>query len=147
MKDRGRYSYSNCGSWRENPEIEMDSTYYDYHEDLLENSKEALISIIEEAAKRDVRVVGVIFPQSPAYAETGAFGRYGLRRSRAEKLIEELQALNKKYPNFVVMDENKMGEHDYTDNMAVDEDHLCYGGAGLLSYRLNNLLLSWEQEK
>jgi hypothetical protein len=45
------------------------------------------------------------------------------------------------------MDENKMGKHDYTDNMAVDEDHLCNGGAGLLSYRLNELLLSWEKKK
>ena len=147
MKDRGRYSYSNCSSWRENPEIEMDSTYYDSREYLLEDCKKALISIIEEAAKRNIRVVGVIFPQSPAYKETGAFGRYGLRRSRAKKLIDELSSLNKKYPNFLVMDENKMGKHDYTDNMAVDEDHLCNGGAGLLSYRLNELLLSWEKKK
>ena len=56
-------------------------------------------------------------------------------------------ALSKKYPNFVLMDENKMGNHNYSDMMAVDEDHLCYGGAGVLTNRLNTLLLSWEQKE
>jgi len=107
---------------------------------------DALLAIIQEAAKRDIRVVGVIFPQSPAYAKTGAFGRYGLRRSSAKKLIAELEGLKKKYPNFVLMDENKMGEHDYTDAMAIDEDHLCYAGSIQMSKRLNKLLLSLEAE-
>ena len=147
MKDRGRYSNANCGSWREEPEIEQDSLYLDEHRNLIDDSKDALLTIIKEAAKRDIRVVGLIFPQSPAYAETGAFGRYGLRRSSAEKLINELKSLNKEYPNFVVMDENKMGKHDYTNMMAVDEDHLCYGGSVVLTSRLNDLLLSWEAKK
>jgi hypothetical protein len=147
MKDRGRYANANCGSWREEPEIEQDSLYLDEHRNLIDDSKDALLTIIKEAAKRDIRVVGLIFPQSPAYAETGAFGRYGLRRSSAEKLINELKSLNKEYPNFVVMDENKMGKHDYTNMMAVDEDHLCYGGSVVLTSRLNDLLLSWEAKK
>jgi hypothetical protein len=114
---------------------------------LIEDSKSALISIVKEAAKRDIRVVGLIFPQSPAYAKTGAFGRYGLRRSTAKKLIDELKALNKKYPNFVLVDENKMGKHDYSNSMAIDEDHLCSGGSFILTSHLNDLLLSWENKK
>ncbi len=147
LKDRGRYTGTQCNSWNEEPEIEQDSTYYDERQYLIDDSKEALISIIKEAAKRDIRVVGLIFPQSPAYAETGAFGRYGMRRSVAKKLIEELTALNKKYRNFVLVDENKMGKHNYADLMAVDEDHLCYGGSTILTNRLNEFLLSWENEK
>lgn len=147
MKDRGRYSKPTCASWRDNPEIELDSNYLDVHHKLIDDSMDALLSIIKEAAERDIRVVGVIFPQSPAYAETGAFGRYGLRRSTAKKLISEIDALSKKYPNFVLMDENKMGDHNYSDKMAIDEDHLCYAGAGVLTNHLNSLLLSWEQKK
>ncbi len=147
MKERGRYSAITCNSWRDDPEIEQDSSFFDDLQNLIDDSKDALISIIEESAKRNIRVVGVIFPQSPAYAKTGAFGRYGLRRSTAKKLIGELEALSKKYPNFVLMDENKMGKHDYTNKMAVDEDHLCYGGSVVLTSRLNNLLLSWEAKK
>ena len=147
MKERGCYTNVTCNSWREEPDIEQDSTYFDEHQNLIDDSKAALVSIIKEAAKRNIRVVGVIFPQSPAYAKTGVFGRYGMRRSTAKKLIRELEDLNKEYPNFVVMDENKMGEHDYSDKMAIDEDHLCYGGGVILTTRLNNLLLSWENKK
>ena len=147
MKDRGRYTSTVCKSWNEEPEIEQDSTYYDEHMNLIDDSKNALISIIKEAAKRDIRVVGLIFPQSPAYAKTGAFGRYGMRRSTAKTLIDELKALNKKYPNFVLMDENKMGKHSYSNMMAVDEDHLCSGGSVILTSHLNDLLLSWENKK
>ncbi len=147
MEDRGRYTAFVCNSWRDSPEIEKDSNYHDAHWNLIEDSKAALVSIIKEAAKRNIRVVGLISPQSPAYAKTGAFGRYGLRRSSAKKLIGELDALSKEYPNFKLMDENKMGKHDYTNKMAIDEDHLCYGGSVLLTSRLNELMLSWEKKK
>ena len=146
MKDRGRYLNASCNSWKDEPEIEQDSNYVDEHWNLIDDSMDALLTIIEESAKRNIRVVGVIFPQSPAYAKSGSFGRYGLRRTSAKKLIAELDGLKKKYPNFVLMDENKMGEHDYIDAMAIDEDHLCYAGATLLTSRLNKLLLSWEEE-
>ena len=144
MEDRGRYTVAECNSWRDDPEIEQDSNYLDAHWNLIEDSKAALVSIIKEAAKRNIRVVGVIFPQSPAYAKTGSFGRYGLRRSSAKKLISEIENLSKEYPNFVLMDENKMGKHDYSNDMAVDEDHLCYGGSVLLTSRLNKLLSTLE---
>ena len=148
MNDRGRYTNAYCQwEWKEKPEIEMDSTYYDQHKGIYNDSKNALIDIVKEAAKRDVRVIGLIFPQSPEYAKTGAFGRYGLRRSIAQKMISELEALNKKYPNFVLMDENKMGKHDYDGQMAIDEDHLCNAGAMRLTSRLNDVLLSLESKK
>lgn len=38
------------------------------------------------------------------------------------------------------MDENKMGDHDYTDAMAFDYDHLSYLGAAQLTHRLDSLL-------
>jgi len=147
LADRGRYLKHGCSSWKEDPEIEQDSMYLDKHWDLIENSMDALVSIIKEAKKRDIHVVGVIFPQSPAYAKTGAFGRYGLRRTSAKKLISQIDALSKKYPNFVLMDENNMGDHTYSNAMAIDEDHLCYGGANLFSSRLKDLLMSLEEKK
>ena len=147
MKDKGRYASNICDSWHDEPDIEQDSTYFDERRNLIDDSMDALVSIIKDAAKRDIRVVGVIFPQSPGYAKTGSFGRYGMRRSTAKKLIAEINSLSKKYSNFVLVDENKMGEHDYTDLMALDEDHLCSGGSVILSSRLNQVLLSWENKK
>lgn len=38
------------------------------------------------------------------------------------------------------MDENKMGDHDYTDEMAQDTDHLSPLGAEKLTLRLDSLI-------
>ncbi|HPW95315.1 MAG TPA: hypothetical protein PLT31_09040, partial [Fibrobacteraceae bacterium] len=76
--------------------------------------------------------------------ETGAFGRYGLKRSRAKMLIEEMNAFEDKYLNFYLMDENKMGDHDYTEEMAFDYDHLSVLGAVQLTSRLDSLLQTLE---
>ena len=42
--------------------------------------------------------------------------------------------------NFRLMDENKMGNHDYTEDMAIDYDHLSAIGAVQLTSRLDSLL-------
>ena len=38
------------------------------------------------------------------------------------------------------MDENKMGNHDYTDDMARDSDHLATEGAAQLTTRIDSLI-------
>jgi sugar phosphate isomerase/epimerase len=137
-----------CKPWSKNPDIEMDSLYYDDHPDRLENSMKAFKEILEKAEERGVGVVGVIFPQNPAYRKTGAFGRYGLRRSLAKEVIDDLKALEKTYPHFKLLDENKMGNHDYTDEMAQNRDHLSYKGAEQMTSRLDSVLktLRWTSK-
>ena len=44
----------------------------------------------------------------------------------------------------MLLDENKMGAHDYTDNMAKDTDHLSEAGAEQLTHRLDSLLRTLE---
>ena len=56
------------------------------------------------------------------------------------KLIQEIADLNITYPNFILMDENNMGNHDYTDDMANDTDHLSEAGAAKLTHRLDSLI-------
>ena len=49
------------------------------------------------------------------------------------------------YPHFVMMDENKFGEHDYTDEMAHDYDHLAATGALQFTARLDSLIKSLDK--
>jgi len=140
LDDRGRMLGTGCKPWSKKPDIEMDSLYYDDHPETLENSMKAFKEILEKAEERGVKVVGVIFPQNPAYRKTGAFGRYGLRRSLAKEVIDDLKALEKKYPHFKLLDENKMGKHDYDDDSAADEDHLCSRGAPQITKRIEAVL-------
>ena len=147
-EDMTRYRgllYRDCYFWGEtDPEIDIDSTFFDHNQKSIENSLEALKHIIERAEARGVTVVGVIFPMSPHYRNTGAFGRYGMRRSLAEKVIERLDSLAKAHSGFVLMDENKMGQHDYENQEAQDFDHLCVVGAQKFTRRLDSLLWNLE---
>ena len=81
--------------------------------------------------------------------DKGAFGRYGLRRSVAEKMIKIIKDYEKKYPHFILMDENKMGNHDYDDEKAFNCDHLSYKGAEKLTKRLDSLIqtlkINWDK--
>ncbi len=125
------------GGFNENP-IVGDSTWSDsraYAKDM-----DRLKKLIDYAKEKDVVLIGVVFPQSPYYKETGSFGRHGMRRSTADSLINVLKEWPKKYSNFVFVDENKMGNHDYTDEMAYDYDHLSYIGGQKLTAKLDSLI-------
>ena len=146
--ERGRYIANGCHSWGgKNPEIEQDSTIFDEHPEWIDNSMAALDSIIRVAANRNVTVIGIIFPQSPAYKKTGAFGRYGMRRSLAKKVIQRIEDMTHTYPNFIFWDRNKMGNHGYGDEYATDYDHLCHEGTILFSVQLDSLIRAIEKKK
>lgn len=101
------------------------------------DSLEAFIKVLDE---KGINAVGLVYPQSPLYRETGAYGRHGVPRSLAEQTLKHLDSLSLRYSNFILLDENKMGAHDYTDDMAMDYDHLSAVGAKRLSMRLDSLL-------
>lgn len=96
--------------------------------------------LISLASKQNIIVIGVVFPVSPFYKSTGAYSRHGLQRSHAVKIIEELQQMAAENSNFIFMDENKMGDHDYPTSMAFDYDHLNSAGAAQMSARVDSLI-------
>lgn len=108
---------------------------------------EKLKDVVRLAKENDITVIGVTFPISPYYKKTGTYGRHGLRRSHAEKIIDEVKALADEKSNFVFMDENKFGNHDYPSSMANDYDHLNKDGAKRLTLRLDSLVQSLGSSK
>ena len=132
--------YTPGNGWQGSP-VYVDSTYMDAEEPNPDKMLTAEIEdFIKEAESKNLYLIGIIFPQAPGYKETGAFGCYGLRRSVAEKMIKRIRKYEEKYPHFILMDENKMGEHDYDDDMAFNSDHLSYKGAEKLTKRLDSLI-------
>ena len=99
-----------------------------------------LKDIIRLAKERNIFVIGAILPISPYYKQTGAYGRHGMLRSHAEKLIEEIKTLAEGKSNFVVFDQNMLGDHDYPSSMSYDYDHLNRVGAKRFTARLDSLL-------
>ena len=139
-QDKLGYAAGPCDGWQGSP-VYIDTTYMDeFNKNPANMLLEEIEDIIKEAESKNIYLIGIIFPQSPGYKETGAFGRYGLRRSVAKEMIEKIQKFEEKYPHFKLMDENKMGDHDYTDEMALNHDHLSYKGAEKLTARLDSVI-------
>ena len=95
---------------------------------------------LKKAESRGIQVVAVIFPQNPRYRQTGSWGRYGPRRSKIPEILDSVRSLEHEFSNFHIMNENKMGHHDYVDVMAVNTDHLARPGAIRMTRRLDALL-------
>jgi len=108
---------------------------------------EKLKDLVRLAKMQNITVVGVTFPVSPYYKKTGSYSRHGMLRSHAEKLIEEMRRMEDENLNFIFMDENKMGNHDYPSSMAHDYDHLNKFGAEKFSARLDSLIKSLQKSK
>lgn len=129
-----------------NPTVLEDSTWMDTKASIYASNFDLLVSLIETCQEKDIYVIGVLFPLSPGFKETGAYGSRGLRRSEAPALIQQIADLSNTYSNFTLMDENKMGDHDYTDEMAANSAHLSALGAEQLTKRLDSLIQKLDLE-
>jgi hypothetical protein len=137
---RGLDSIPGASVWEEMPQVDSDSNLYRRSPGSYRTNFNSLKKMVETAHEKGIYFIGVVFPQNPNYKKTGAFGRYGIPRSEAPILLQEIADLSKTYPNFILFDENKMGDHDYTGDMAYDRDHLAYPGAIHFTARLDSLL-------
>lgn len=99
-----------------------------------------LETVIRMAQEKNILVVGVVYPQSPEYINTGAFGRHGMMRSTAKQVLEQIAQFDTSFSNFIFMDENKMGHHDYADSLAYDYDHLNMYGAQVITARIDSAI-------
>lgn len=120
--------------------VREDSCWMDEKSDIYRMNFGLLERLLQICKENDIFVIGVLFPQNPRYRDTGAYGYTGLRRSEAPALIQEISDLSKVYSNFILVDENKMGNHDYTDIMGYDNSHISDYGARQLTHRLDSLV-------
>ena len=145
-EERGFYAEAS-GNWGTEDLVNFDSTWRDTRGAEFDSAFAHLASIIRLAGENDIVVVGVIFPQSPGFRQTGSFGRYGIRRSEMPAIMERLDSLGQAHANFVLFDENKMGDHDYPESMAANQDHLNRLGAEQFTHRMDSLLKRIEAGK
>lgn len=133
--------------WGEEPDIMRDTVMSDYEMNLYTNVTDSVAEFIDSTRNMGFTLIGVVYPQSPLYANTGAFGLHGTQRNLAMKTIAYFDSLSQVYPHFVLVDENKFGVHDYTDEMAYDFDHLSEFGAEHLSARLDSIIRALPSRK
>lgn len=140
FRDEMGYVRFNAKPWEDLPVVEYDSTWMDFASDNYYEALGHLVEIIELAESKGIYVIGIVFPQNPNFQKTGSFGRYGPRRSEAPALLQGIADLSKEHPNFIFMDENKMGNHDFLGEMSNDKDHLAYPGAVKMTAKVDSVL-------
>ena len=136
-----------CNGWRKsNPELKQDSNWHKNKPEPFDQNLETLKEFPRLAQKLNVRVIGIEIPFNTAYQKTGAYGNNGILRSEAPALIQQIQDISDIYPNFIFMNENNFGNHDYTSEMAHDDGHLCPVGAEQLTKRVLALIKKLDAE-
>lgn len=140
LQTRGYKSQKKRGWGDSIPSVNGDSSWHVNDPTPFNENLELLKEIARLTADKGIRVIILEPPQSPSFRNTGAYGKNGILRSEAPALLESIQNISQDYPHVVFMDENKMGEHDYTDDMAYDRDHLGSLGAEKISRRLDSLI-------
>lgn len=121
------------------PEVLNDSNMKSLDSPQLQYNMGLMKEIVDIAATKCVKVVLLVTPQNPRYANTGSFSIYAVRRSDTEELLKQASAMGA-----VLFDENKMGLHDYSSSMAYNTDHLARAGAEQLSNRLDSLFAALD---
>ena len=132
---------SPSGGWGDDePEVVYDPKWFDQDRSGFDFNFDKLTQILEEARNYGVVVVGIVYPQSPNFVNTDAWGRYGPTRKAARIMQDAVLDLAGKYSNFIVLDENRDGRHDFASEDFFDADHLCSAGAQVMSSRFDSLL-------
>lgn len=108
------------------------------------------LSILEETIKaystKGIHTVGIIMPVNPAYSKMGYYSKYGTPNATVKKLTDFYDSIATANPYFHLMDEHRMGNHDYTDVDADNLDHLNNVGCDKLSTRILDSLKIFLKE-
>lgn len=123
-------------SWQA-PVIDGDSTSTPYDGYMVEDNFARFQRIVDLANEAGIKVIALNYPVHPGYNQTIMVGTYGPTNGTAKRILDRVASMG-----VILMDENNWGDHDYSDEMAYDPDHLSYLGAIQLTHRLDSLLQS-----
>ncbi len=131
-----------CENWGENPPDLGGGDYWDWPitDSNYVRNFDTLVGLIKDLAQRDIHLLMINFPESPAYKKTDHYARLGPSWATGKAVVQQLKALEKTYANFHFYDAYDDGNHDYTDADAGNWNHLCYIGAAKLTSRLNTVI-------
>jgi uncharacterized protein (TIGR02171 family) len=127
-------------SWGENPTGFTEVPGLVGYPPSWKTTMDSLEVMLAELQQAQVQVVGVIFPQHPGFRDVGAWGRYGPSLAQADTVLARILGWESRFGNFRLLDQHRMGLHDYSGLDANDWDHLSAQGAHKLTLRIDSVL-------
>lgn len=119
--------------------FDLDTSWVTYRRNLA--GLERTLALLSRSG---VDVLGVLYPQSPLYAESEWAGRHEPRWDLYRQIVSDLERIASDHGNFRIYDANMDGAHDYRDEDAMDYDHLSAVGAAKFSARIDSVLVEWK---
>lgn len=114
------------------PVVNVDVSLMPYETPYLQNSLKLIQSLKALTDSKGVKLVAAITPRNPGYKNTVSFDPIGPSWDVAHKIIKAVEDMG-----IMVFDEYKDGYHDYTNEMANNQNHVSYLGAAQFSARLD----------
>ena len=115
---------------------------------ILEHKRiEMLESAIKTLAEHNVKLLIFTPPIHPISTGMPCTDDDGTNREADDEIVAQMNALDKKYPNFYFYDVNKKGEHGLEHECFYDLDHLNIRGAKKLSLMLNDFMKAVDSGK
>jgi uncharacterized membrane protein YkoI len=106
-----------------------------------------LESTIKTLAKHKVKLLAFSPPIHPISIGMPCTDDDGTNREAYDEFVAQMNALDKKYPNFYFLDVNNKGEHGLEHECFYDLDHLNIRGAKKLSLRLNDFMKAVDSKR
>ena len=106
-----------------------------------------LESAIKALAKNNINLLVFTPPIHPISTGMPCTDDDGTNREAHDLIVAQMNALDKKYPNFYFIDVNKKGEHGLEHECFYDLDHLNIRGAKKLTLRLNDFMKAVDSGK
>jgi hypothetical protein len=108
---------------------------------------EMLESTIKTLAEHKVKLLAFSPPIHPISIGMPCTDDDGTNREAYDEFVANMNALDKKYPNFYFFDVNNKGEHGLEHECFYDLDHLNIRGAKKLSLMLNDFMKAVDSGK
>ena len=100
----------------------------------------AIERLMTAAGSRGIKVLLVNFPRSPNYKNQERAGFFDPPWWLYHKVLKDVSVIVSRHSNAAFYDAHNDGEHDYTDDDAVDPNHLSTKGGIKLSSRLDSII-------
>jgi hypothetical protein len=96
--------------------------------------------LADSLERKGVHWIIIDFPVSPRYKNMSYYSVWGPPWQTALDIHQKLAEIEKTNPYFHFYNANMDGNHDYSKDEALDENHLCALGAKKLGARVDSII-------
>ncbi|HEX7511655.1 MAG TPA: TIGR02171 family protein, partial [Chitinivibrionales bacterium] len=134
------FSAPPCQNWGGASPSQSGPLGWTIDDSLYRSNFQALSVLAQDLAARKIHLLVINYPFNPAYKNTPYYGSGGPSWQTGEAIAEQLKSLETGHPYYHFYDAYQNGNHDFSDDEASNENHLCPAGAAKLTSRIDSLM-------